>query len=89
MEENRKTYPYKKDFCINYNGRSFPVWAYDKVPEGMRRATSMRDFYYGRVFLYRASLCDSGEYLTEIFRSSVKEAVARFLKDGTEIWVKV
>ena len=88
MEGSEKKYPYQLEFGIQIYGRSIPVWVYDRVPEGMRRATSIREFYNGRQFLIRSRLGNTDEYLTDIFRPSIREAVARSLEEGAEIFIK-
>lgn len=87
MENSEKTYPYQLDFGIAMYGRSIPVWVYDKVPEGMKRATSFREFYNGRQFLIRSRI-NPDIYLTDIFRPSVREAVRLSLEAGAEIYIK-
>ena len=52
---------------IAYNGRSFPVWKYDEVPEGMRLA-AYRDLWYGRQVLFQLQLgADAGKYFIGFF----------------------
>lgn len=87
MENSEKTYPYQLDFGIRMYGRTIPVWVYDKVPEGMKRATSLREFYNGRQFLIR-SRPNPELYITDIFRPAVREAVRLSLEEGAEIYVK-
>ena len=87
MEDTQKTYPYQLEFGISMYGLSIPGWVYDKVPEGMKRATQFREFYNGRQFLIRSRI-NPDIYLTDIFRPSVSEAVRLSLKAGTEIYIK-
>lgn len=87
MEDSTKTYPYQSEISISMYGRSIPVWVYDKVPEGMKRATSFREFYNGRQFLIRSRI-NPDIYLTDIFRPAVREAVRLSLESGAEIYIK-
>ena len=87
MEIPEKKYPYQLEIGISMYGRSIPVWVYDKVPEGMKRATSIREFYNGRQFLIRSRI-NPDIYLTDIFRPSVSEAVRLSMEAGVEIYIK-
>ena len=88
MEDSEKKYPYQLEIGVSMYGRSIPVWVYDQVPEGMQRATSIREFYNGRQFLIRSRVGNTGEYLTDIFRPSIREAVQLSLDAGAEIYIK-
>lgn len=88
METTEKKYPYKLEISIDMYGRSIPVWVYDKVPEGMKRATSIREFYNGRLFLIRSRAGNTDEYLTGIFRPAIRESVELSLEAGAEIYIK-
>ena len=88
MENSEKKYPYQMEVGISMYGRSIPVWVYDQVPEGMKRATSIREFYNGRQFLIRSRVGNTDEYLTDIFRPSIREAVQLSLDSGAEIYIK-
>lgn len=87
MEDTQKTYPYQLEIGVSMYGRSIPVWVYDQVPEGMQRATSLREFYNGRQFLIRSRI-NPDIYLTDIFRPAVSEAVRLSLEAGAEIYIK-
>lgn len=63
MEDSEKKYPYQLEIGVSMYGRSIPVWVYDQVPEGMQRATSIREFYNGRQFLIRSRVGNTDEYL--------------------------
>lgn len=86
-EDSQKKYPYKLEFGISMYGRTIPIWVYDKVPEGMKRATQFREFYNGRQFLIRSRI-NPDTYFTDIFRPSVSEAVRLSLEAGAEIYIK-
>lgn len=88
MEDSEKEYPFKLEIGISYCGRIIPIWVYDKVPEGMKLATSMAEFYYGRPYLYRSTTGNKSEYLTSIFRPTVRETVREMLERGHEIYIK-
>ena len=87
MEDSQKKYPYQSEISISMYGRSIPVWVYDQVPDGMKRATSFREFYNGRQFLIRSRI-NPDIYLTDIFRPAVSEAVRLSLEAGAEIYIK-
>lgn len=87
MEDTQKTYPYQLEIGISMYGRTIPIWVYDKVPEGMRRATQFREFYNGRQFLIRSRI-NPDIYITDIFRPAVREAVRLSLESGAEIYIK-
>lgn len=87
MNDSTKTYPYQLEIGISMYGRTIPVWVYDKVPEGMKRATSFREFYNGRQFLIRSRI-NPDIYITDIFRPAVREAVRLSLESGAEIYIK-
>lgn len=88
MEHSEEEYPYKLELGIYYRGQTVPIWVYNRVPEGMKRATSMADFYYGRLYLYRSTTGNKSEYLTSIFRPTVRETVREMLERGHEIYIK-
>lgn len=85
--ENAKKYPYKLEFGISLNGRSLPIWVYDKVPEGMRQVRSLRELWYGRAFLYPSQL-SPGEYMTSYMREKDEEAVWSMWKAGLPLYVQ-
>lgn len=73
---------------ISYNGRSFPVWKYDGVPEGMRLAT-VCDLWYGRQVLFRLQLGDdAGQYCTSIVRGTTAEILKEYVRTGEPVYVK-
>ena len=86
MQEQKK-YPYKLEFGINLNGKSMPCWVYDKVPEGMRPITSLRELWYGRAFLYPSQL-SPGEYLVDYMRETDEEAVWYMWEHGIPMYVQ-
>lgn len=87
MGDKQKTYPYQLEIGISMYGRTIPVWVYDKVPEGMKRATSFREFYNGRPFLIQSRI-NPDIYITDIFRPPVSEVVRLSLEAGAEIYIK-
>jgi len=88
MEEGKK-FPYKLEFGVWWNGKSHPIWVYDKVPEGMRPARSLRELWYGRPVL---SVCmlgpDKGLYYTDYVRETTIEAYKCRLEMGIPVYVK-
>ncbi len=77
-----------EDVRISYNGRSFPVWKYDGVPDGMRLAT-VRDLWYGRQVLFQLQLGeDAGKYCTSIVRGATVEILKEYIRTGVPIYVK-
>lgn len=73
-EQKNQKYPYKLEIGVWMNGKSYPIWVYDKVPDGMRRITSLRELWYGRAFLYPSQLTP-GIFLVDYMRETCKEAV--------------
>lgn len=73
---------------IAYNGRSFPVWKYDEVPEGMRLA-AYRDLWYGRQVLFQLQLgADAGKFCSGIVRPSTIMVLRDYIGRGIPVYVK-
>lgn len=85
-DEKIKKYPYKLEIGVWMNGKSNPIWVYDKVPEGMRPITSLRELWYGRAFLYPSQL-SPGEYITDYMRETDAEAVNWMFSHGIPMYV--
>ena len=63
------------DLCIWMGGRSWPVWVYSAVPEGVRLATAA-DLYDGRPVLYQVRIGpDAGDYYTDFVRPATYPAL--------------
>lgn len=84
--EKSKIYPYKLEIGVWMNGKSFPIWVYDKVPEGMRPIKDLRELWYGRAFLYPSQL-SPGEYLVDYMRETDVEAVNYMWAHGIPMYV--
>lgn len=82
-----KTYPYKLPFGVQVFGSSMPVWAYDRVPEGMRQIRSIRELWNGRTYL-TASALSPGEYITGYMRPAVRPVLEKLLASGQPVYVK-
>ncbi len=87
MEESKK-YPFRLEIGVWWNGKSHPIWCYDKVPAGMVQAKSLRELWYGRPVLSECLLGpDKGCYYTDIVRESTIEAFKARLQMGIPIYV--
>ena len=87
MEESKK-FPFRLEIGVWWNGKSHPIWCYDKVPAGMIQARSLRELWEGRNFLSECLLGpDKGCYYTGIVRPAVIEALQERLKQGIPIYV--
>lgn len=79
--------PVKGFLRIWMGGKSWPVWYYDEVPEGMRLARKT-DLVMGRPVLYKVHL---GPYIgmwgTEFVRISTLGVLMRLVEDN-EVYVK-
>lgn len=87
MEESKK-FPFRLEIGVWWNGKSHPIWCYDKVPAGMIQARSLRELWEGRNFLSECLLGpDKGCFYTGIVRPAVIEALQERLKQGIPIYV--
>ena len=87
MEESKK-FPFRLEIGVWWNGKSHPIWCYDKVPAGMIQARSLRELWEGRNFLSECLLGpDKGCFYTGIVRPAVIEALQERLKHGIPIYV--
>ena len=87
MEESKK-FPFRLEIGVWWNGKSHPIWCYDKVPAGMIQARSLRELWEGRNFLSECLLgTDKGCFYTGIVRPAVIEALQERLKQGIPIYV--
>ena len=87
MEEGKK-FPFRLEIGVWWNGKSHPIWCYDKVPAGMIQARSMRELWEGRNFLSECLLGpDKGCFYTGIVRPAVIKALQERLKQGIPIYV--
>ncbi len=72
---------------VRYRGRSLPLWCYDVVPEGMRRAGTT-DLYMGRPVLYQVLIGpDEGMYYTDYVRPSVYQLLVDRINAGLPVYV--
>lgn len=81
--------PYKGELRIWMGGRSWPVWLYDELPEGVRPA-ELRDLIPGRPVLYRMLAGpNAGKWASEFVRPSTRAALeARIRDDDGSVYVK-
>lgn len=87
MEKSEK-FPFRLEIGVWWNGKSHPIWCYDKVPAGMIQVRSLRELWEGRNFLSECLLGpDKGCYYTGIVRPAVIEALQERLKQGIPIYV--
>lgn len=87
MEESKK-FPFKLEFGVWWNGKSHPIWCYDKVPAGMVQAKGLRELWFGRPILIECLLGpDKGNYYTDIVRESTIEPLKARLSMGLPIYV--
>ena len=87
MEESKK-FPFRLEIGVWWNGKSHPIWCYDKVPAGMIQARSLRELWEGRNFLSECLLGpDKGCFYTGIVRPAVIESLQERLKQGIPIYV--
>ena len=87
--ENNNIYPKKLEIGVWMNGKSHPVWVYDKVPEGMRPAT-LRDLMWYRPVLTKVLLGpDKGLYYTDYVRQNTIEVLRERIRQGIPVYVSV
>ncbi len=78
----------KIGLCISFRGKSWPVWKYETVPEGMRLAKSS-DLYNGRPVLYKVRIGpNAGAYYTDFVRASTRDVLLDMIERGVEVYVK-
>lgn len=86
--ENGKIFPFKLEIGVWMNGKSHPIWCYDKVPDGMRLA-SLRDLWWGRPILTKVLLGpDEGCFYTEYVRESTIEILKARIEQGIPVYVR-
>lgn len=80
--------PRKQEIGKFFNGRSHPIWCYDHVPDGMRRAR-LEDMYPCRQFLYKCQLGpDKGLYYTGYYVGTDIEPIRSYIQRGIPVYVK-
>lgn len=89
MEESRK-YPFRLEIGVWWNGKSNPIWCYDRVPDGMVQVKSLRELWEGRHVLSECLLGpDKGCFYTGIVRPAVIEALKARLQQGIPVYVSI
>lgn len=79
--------PVQGNIRIWFGEKSWPVWYYDELPEGVRQAKE-RDLYNGRPVLYKVSIGPfEGKWGSEFVRPSNREALKALVADGS-VYVK-
>lgn len=69
-------------------GRSWTVWVYDSVPEGVRLAT-LQDLRPGRPVLYQARIGpDAGSWYQDWVRPTTIEPLRQMIREGLPLYVK-
>lgn len=80
--------PRKADICIWMGGRSWTVWVYDSVPEGVRPAVPADLQRYGTPVLYQVRIGpDAGKYYQDYVRPSTYQVLLRMLQDGVPVFI--
>lgn len=71
------------------NGRSWPVWHYRELPEGVRPAVPADLQRYGTPVLYQVRIGpDAGDYYADFVRTSTRSVLLRMLQEGVPLYVK-
>lgn len=71
------------------NGRSWPVWHYRELPEGVRPAVPADLRRYGTPVLYQVRIGpDAGDYYTDFVRTSTRPVLLQMLQTGVPLYVK-
>lgn len=71
------------------NGRSWPVWHYRELPEGVRPAVPADLQRYGTPVLYQVRIGpDAGDYYTDFVRTSTRPVFLQLLQEGVPLYVK-
>lgn len=87
MEESKK-FPYKLETGVWSNGKSHPIWCYDKVPAGMVEAKSVKELWYGRPILTECLLePNKGTYCTDIVRATTINILKERIRQGIPVYV--
>jgi len=70
-------------------GRSWPVWHYEVLPEGVRPATRADLQRHGTPVLYQVRLGpDAGGWYTDFVRPATRYTLEMMLEAGVMIFVK-
>lgn len=81
--------PRRLDLHISMGGRSWPVWVYSAVPEGVRPATRAELLCYGTPVLYQVRIGpDAGNYYTDFVRKTTQPVLLQMLREGTPVYMK-
>ena len=71
------------------NGRSWPVWHYKELPEGVRPAVPADLQRYGTPVLYQVRIGpDAGDYYTDFVRKATQRTLQLILLQGGTVYVK-
>lgn len=69
-------------------GRSWTVWVYGSIPEGVRLATIL-DLRPGRPVLYQARIGpDAGSWYQDWVRRTTIEPLRQMIREGLPVYVK-
>lgn len=70
------------------NGRSWPVWHYRELPEGVRPAVPADLRRYGTPVLYQVRIGpDAGDYYTDFVRKATVGPLLQRIKLGLPVYV--
>lgn len=81
--------PVKGGLRLWMGGRSWPVWLYDELPEGVRPAR-LSDLWNGRPVLYRVLVGpNEGRWASDFVAPSTRAALEARIRDGDgSVYVK-
>lgn len=71
------------------NGRSWPVWHYHELPEGVRPAVPADLQRYGTPVLYQVRIGpDAGGWYTDFVRKATQPILLQMLREDAPVYVK-
>lgn len=71
------------------SGRSWPVWHYRELPEGVRLATAADLRRYGTPVLYQVRIGpDAGDWYTDFVRPATWHALLTMLQVGVAVYAR-
>ena len=79
----------KLDFGIWMGGRSWPVWHYRELPDGVRPACLQDLQRDGTPVIFRVRIGPhAGEWYTDLVRPASRPALLQMLHDGHPLYVR-
>ena len=74
-------------FDLNADGTVYPIYCYDKLPDGARWARTT-DLIHGKPVLYKVSIGpDKGKFHTDIVRKSTYHLLIEKINAGDEVYI--